>query len=234
MATVFVTGISRGIGLGTARQYLSSGNRVIGTVRKPNEAVKALQSEFGDSLELVTLDVRDRKAVDAAAREIEAKHEAIDIVICNAGVNPAAGLSEIVSLPDLDDEAMLDTFDVNVVGPLRIARAFYPLLAKGTHPKLVVISSGVGSLERTGNGTLVPYSISKTAVNMLWRRLHFLLEDDGIALLALSPGWVKTDMGGAGADITIEESAEGIEKVISGCDRNTHPYQNYQGSAIPW
>lgn len=234
MSTIVITGISRGIGLGIARHYLAMGDNVIGSIRTPCESVDALQSEFSESLELIRMDVRESSAVDAAAKQVTATHSAVDIVICNAGVSHADSPFQVDALPDLRDAPMIDTFDVNVVGPLRVARAFHPLLAKGAYPKLVIITSGFGSLAQTEDGSVIPYCVSKAAVNMLSRRLHFLLEDDGIAVLALSPGWVRTDMGGPDARISTDESAEGIADVIAGYDRNSPPFQNYQGIVIPW
>jgi NAD(P)-dependent dehydrogenase (short-subunit alcohol dehydrogenase family) len=233
VSTVFISGISRGIGLGVARKYLSDGNRVVGSIRSENAAVTELRSDYPDTLTVVKLDAADRASVDAAAAETARTHRGLDLLICSAAVNPSQS-GEVTPLADIRDEEVLQTFDINVLGPLRLVRALHPLLLKGESPKVVIISSGAGSLERTANGAMVPYCVSKAAVNMLARRLHFLLEEDGIAVLALSPGWVKTDMGGPDARITVEESAEGIARVIAGFDRESPPFQDYQGNVVPW
>jgi NAD(P)-dependent dehydrogenase (short-subunit alcohol dehydrogenase family) len=233
VSSVFVSGISRGIGLGVATKYLAEGHSVVGSVRSENADVAKLRSEYPDSLTVVKLDVADRSSVDAAAAEVAGIHAALDLLICSAAVNPSQA-GEVAALAEIRDEDVLTTFDINVVGPLRLVRALHPLLRKGKSPKVVIISSGAGSLERTTNGGMVPYCISKAAVNMLSRRLHFLLEADGIAVLALSPGWVKTDMGGPDARISVEESAEGIARVIAAFERDSTPFQDYQGNTVPW
>ena len=89
-------------------------------------------------------------------------------------------------------------------------------------------------MARTDSGSMLPYCVSKAAVNMLCRRLHFLLQDDGLPVLALSPGWVKTDMGGPNARITTEESARGIAKVIASFTGDSEPFQSHEGEPIPW
>ena len=96
------------------------------------------------------------------------------------------------------------------------------------------MTPGMGSLAQTEDASMIPYSVSKAALNMLSRRLHFLLEGDGIAVLAINPGWVKTDMGGPNAQISTEESARGITNVIAGYDRNGEPFQDYLGNSMPW
>lgn len=202
-------------------------------MRKPAAAVEELASRYGDALQVVRMDVSKRASVDAVAAEVAARAGELDLLICNAGVNPSQA-GEVQDLSQVDDRDMLDTFNVNVVGPLRLVRALLPLLRSISGAKIVVISSGAGSLELTSSGAMIAYCVSKAAVNMLTRRLHFALDRDAIPVLALSPGWVKTDMGGPDAKISVEESADGIVKVIAAYDREAPPFQDYTGKPQPW
>lgn len=233
MSTVFISGISRGIGLGLSKWYLADGHRVIGSIRSETAKIDALSSQYAEALTIVKLDVARKDSVDAAAREVTRSHDALDLLICNAAVNPAQD-GKVEALSDIDDQVVLDTFDVNVLGSLRLVRALESLLRKGQSAKVVVISSGAGSVEMTSNGGMVAYCVSKAALNMLSRRLHFLLSDGDISVLSLSPGWVKTDMGGPNAKISVDESAEGIARVIAAYNNDSPPFQDYTGKPLPW
>ena len=233
MSTVFISGISRGIGLGLASRYLADGHTVVGSIRSENAEVDQLASRYPDTLTVVKLNVARRNSVDAAARQVAGAHDALDLLICSAAVNPAQA-GDIKALADIDDQEILDTFDVNVLGPLRLVRALEPLLRKGQSAKVVMISSGAGSIETTTQGGMVAYCVSKAALNMLSRRLHYLLSNGNIPVLALSPGWVKTDMGGPNAKISVKESAEGVARVIAAYNGDGAPFQDYTGKALPW
>ena len=101
---VLVTGISRGIGFGIAGHYLSAGDTVIGSVRGSNEAVETLKSTYAETLDVITVDVRESDQVESAAKEVAARHEALDLIICSAAVNPAGRPFEVNALRDLGDE----------------------------------------------------------------------------------------------------------------------------------
>ena len=166
MSTVIITGISRGIGLGLAARYLERGESVVGTVRAANDAVAALQREYGDKLFVATADVTDAHALNEAARTVRERIPAADVLVCNAAINPEhAGRTATVG--DLSDDHLSATLDVNVVGVQRTVRAFHPLLAAADGAKIAVISSGAGSIAGTANGAMISYCVSKAALNML-------------------------------------------------------------------
>jgi NAD(P)-dependent dehydrogenase (short-subunit alcohol dehydrogenase family) len=243
MKTICISGVSRGIGKGLATRYLEDGHRVLGSVRRPeNPAAHDLAEHYSDRFVPLVMDVRDSSTVADAARAAASVVDAIDLLICCAGVNmefpgglhqgePQYGLKP---LADIDDVTMMKTFEVNVVGVLRTVRAFHHLLVAGSEPKLVIISSVGGSISAATDGGMAAYRVSKTAVNMLSRRLHFLLKEDGIPVLAIHPGWVQTDMGGPKADITIETSVKGIAEVVAAYKEGDAPYQDYRGKPLSW
>lgn len=233
MTTVFIAGISRGIGLALAQRYLSQGVAVIGSVRTPSEEVNTLKSRFPGALDVVTIDVTCRTAVEAVARDLRQAERVIDVLICNAGVNPTK-VGEITMLQEISDDDMQCTLDVNVIGPLRIVRAFQPLMLGSGVRKIAIVSSYVGSIGRTDSGAMIAYCVSKAAVNMLGRRLHFLLGEDDFKLLLVHPGWVRTDMGGHQAPVSTEESARGIARILSGFQRDSPQFQDYEGNPIDW
>ena len=233
MSTVIITGISRGIGLGLAARYLERGESVVGTVRAANDAVAALQREYGDKLFVATADVTDAHALNEAARTVRERIPAADVLVCNAAINPEhAGRTATVG--DLSDDHLSATLDVNVVGVQRTVRAFHPLLAAADGAKIAVISSGAGSIAGTANGAMISYCVSKAALNMLSRRLSFLLAGDGIQVFAISPGWVKTDMGGANAQITVEESTALILQRIAEHAPDDAPFISHTGNPVNW
>ena len=233
MSTVIITGISRGIGLGLAARYLERGESVVGTVRAANDAVAALQREYGDKLFVATADVTDAHALNEAARTVRERIPAADVLVCNAAINPEhAGRTATVG--DLSDDHLSATLDVNVVGVQRTVRAFHPLLAAADGAKIAVISSGAGSIAGTANGAMISYCVSKAALNMLSRRLSFLLAGDGIQVFAISPGWVKTDMGGANAQITVEESTALILQRIAEHGPDDAPFISHTDNPVNW
>ncbi len=232
MKRILITGVSRGLGNGLARQYLSKGNRVFGSCRDPrDEGVRNLADEFGERFEPLLFDVRDEDTIREAAEKTARGTDGIDILINNAGIapeEPGTGPTEVSP-----DQIAL-AFDVNVLGPVRVLTAFYPLLRKGREPKAVMISSTAGSMGLTRGGRSIPYCVSKASLNMLTLLLHFRLKEQDIPIAAIHPGWVRTDMGGQGASIPPEESAEALMNLIDGLTVNSPVYMDYRGEELPW
>ena len=233
MGTVIITGISLGIGLGLAARYLERGDTVVGTVRAANTAVADLRRAYGDKLMVATADVTDAHALEQAARTVRERVSAAQVLVCNAAINPATA-GQTTFIGDLPDEDLSATLDVNVVGVQRTIRAFHPLLAAAGGAKIAVISSGAGSIAGTVNGSMIPYCVSKAALNMLSHRLSFLLAGDGIDVFAISPGWVKTDMGGADARITVEESTSLLVQRIAEHGPEDPPFIDHTGNPLNW
>ena len=223
MPTVLITGAARGLGLDFTRQYAAKGWKVHACARKP----EGLQLLKGD-IHRHKLEVTDYKAVSALAAEL--KGEAIDVLICNAGI---AG-REATVLGSIDPDTWRQTFEVNALAPLKMAEAFVEHVARSQDRKLIAISSRLGSIAMADNGRYA-YRASKTALNMEWKGLSIDLRGRGVICTVLHPGWVQTDMGGGSAPLTTDQSVPAMIKVIDGLSpKDNGRFINYDGSEIPW
>ena len=220
MALALVIGASRGIGLELVRQYLADGWRVIATARK-KEDVDMLAAMGAEAHKL---DVTNVEAVAGLGWKLDGEEP--DVAILNAGIyGPRSEGFPMQS----DFDAVMHT---NVLAAMRLLPIIAPLVS-AAHGKLAVMSSRMGSLsERNGSsGSL--YRASKAALNsVLIDTAH---QNPGATCVALHPGWVRTDMGGAGATLAVEDSARGIRRVLSELPASEHPvYRDYDGSPIGW
>ncbi|MGA7675208.1 MAG: SDR family oxidoreductase [Rhizomicrobium sp.] len=224
MTTILVTGANRGIGLEFVRQYAADGMRVIACCRTPAEA-----KELGAlDVRVMELDVGDAQSAAKLAQALGG--EAIDILINNAGVFGP----EKQGASDRDYEGFSDTFRINSIGPLIVSQALKDNLLAGHDKKLVVLTSRMGSIAEHGGDSLA-YRASKAAVNSIMRGLAHDWAGDGILVAILHPGWVKTDMGGAGATITPQQSVFGLRTRIAELSaRTSGRYLDYQGKEIAW
>jgi NAD(P)-dependent dehydrogenase (short-subunit alcohol dehydrogenase family) len=192
-----LTGAARGLGLDFTKQYAARGWKIHACARKP-DGLKGIKGDIHHH----PLEVTDYKAVKALSRKLGG--EAIDVLICNAGV--AGGrLDGGQSLGTFDADEMRRVFEINTLAPLMMAEAFVEQVARSQHKKLVAITSILGSLANN-NGGRYAYRASKTALNMEWNCLAQDLGSRGIICVALHPSWVQTDMGGPGAPLTIAQS----------------------------
>ena len=222
--TVLVTGANRGIGLEMVKQMKARGLNVIGTARKPAEA----QDLRATGARVEQLDVTDAASLAALASRLDGV--AIDMLVNNAGV----GGQPPVSFRDTDFAAIDWTFAVNSIGPMRVTQALLKNLEAGRHKTIIQISSVMGSIERNRGG-YYGYRASKAALNMMNKSLALELGQEGFICVALHPGWVKTRMGGPGAEITVEDSVSGLLDVIAGLGPEDNGlFYDYQGEAIPW
>lgn len=223
MATVLITGANRGIGLELARQYAAAGETVIRTMRGADKADGAL----GEAL---PLDVTSDASAAALADLLEGRP--IDLLINNAGVigpDPAHQSSASMDFP-----GFLSTLDANVLGPLRVTQALLPNLRAAGGAKVAVISSRMGQISTSQSGFLA-YRASKASVNMVFKCLSIDLAGEGISVAMLHPGWVRTDMGGPGADLDPADSAAGIRKVLADLSiATTGRFTAYDGEALAW
>jgi NAD(P)-dependent dehydrogenase (short-subunit alcohol dehydrogenase family) len=230
MANVLITGANRGIGLELARTYAKAGDRVLAFCRSPNDAkaLNALAAASGGKVTVHAMDVGDGASITAAAKALG--DTPIDILINNAGVmggNPQ-------TLQSIDFEAWLDALKVMTIGPFRVVQAFLPNLKKAAAPKVMTVTSQLGASTWPFGGTYA-YSSAKAGVNKVMQTLALDLKGDNIAVSMIHPGWVKTDMGGPNADITPEESASGIHKVIAGLGMGqTGKFFKWNGDIHPW
>ena len=239
MQRILITGAGRGIGLELARQYAARGDRVLAGCRDIERApeLRALIDGHRGQVSVLPLEVTDVASLTAAVRQAYQEVDGLDILINNAAINPD---DATVDGPDgqrlLDDTRTLEVFNVNVVAPVRVAQAFTSLLTHGTAPRVVNISSGAGSLTyATDGGDGYIYAASKAALNMMTRTYAWTVRDQGITAVMIDPGWVKTDMGGAGADLEPEESARGLLTVIDGLiPKDAGRFLRYDGAEVPW
>ena len=215
---VLITGASRGIGLGLAERFMRGGYEVVAGARKPSPALTRL------GCRVVPLEVTDEGSVSAAARELRS----LDVLINNAGVSLDRGRA----FEDLPLDAVLDTILTNSVAPMRVTRAFLPLLKKSERPVVVQLTSALGSISGAGGG-YYGYRMSKAALNMFHKA--FSADYPGIISLAVHPGWVKTDMGGEEAPVEVPQSADGIFALVEKArQRDSGGFFDYQGKTLPW
>ncbi len=223
MSTVLITGAARGLGLEFVKQYAAKGWKVHACARSP----ESLKEVTGD-IHLHKLEVTDYGAVKALASEL--KGEAIDVLVCNAGVSG----SEAGELGRIDPKVWRDTFEVNALAPLMMAEAFVEQVAASKDRKLIAISSRLGSITHN-DGARYAYRASKTALNMEWQSLSKDTAAKGLICVVLHPGWVQTDMGGQAATLTIAQSVPSMVKVIDGLKpADNGRFLNYDGTELPW
>ena len=221
MGVYFITGCGRGIGLALARHLLHRGERVIGSLRAGPPPVQH------ERFRTVTFDVRDQTGIVAAAAGIG---EPIDVLVNNAGM--AGERTGRASEADVEDFA--EVLDVNVLGPLRVTRAFLPLLRRSKHPKVMTLSSQLGSMVFPGTDH-VAYCTSKAALNRLMQAVAADLRKDGIPLVIAHPGWVRTDMGGPSAPVSPEESAAGLANLLDNLTiETTGRFMDWDGAERAW
>ena len=237
MSTTYalVTGANRGLGLEFVRQLLGQGRRVVATCRQPGRAtaLNALAGEHPGRLRVLPLDVAEARSRDEMVRELPllAGDDApvrIDLLLNNAGVLHSGERFGNVSAVNLDD-----SLRTNAIGPYLLVQALAPLLADGA--RIANLSSQLGSIGGAARFGTLSYAMSKAAQNMATVQLAHALAPRGIVVVALHPGWVQTEMGGAGAQVTPEESARGLLEVIAGLgDGDTGHFLDWQGNTLPW
>lgn len=245
MQNIFITGASRGLGLEFTRRFLERGDRVFASCRKLHEAgyLQALKSAFPTLLSIIKLDVSDPNSILDAFAVLNSKVKGLDLLINNAGVyigrrgSPKKAKVEITGdhLGSLDFDEGVNVFRINTIGPIILSQQFLPLLRNGNEPKIVSITSGYGSISGNNWGSPYHYSASKAALNMYMKSLAVDLKPQGIIVGVISPGWVQTEMGGAGAPLKAIESVDGLIKVIDALTLNqTGTFFDYQGQLLDW
>jgi NAD(P)-dependent dehydrogenase (short-subunit alcohol dehydrogenase family) len=226
MSTVLITGASRGLGLEFTKLYAARGDRVLACARTP-DALARLEGDIHPH----RLEVTDYEAVKALARKLDG--EAIDILICNAGIGGERG-SNAQDLGTFDPVLWRQIFEVNTLAPLMMAEAFAGHVARSRERKLIAITSILGSLA-SNNGGRYFYRASKTALNMEWSCLAHELGPRGIICVALHPGWVQTDMGGPAAPLSIDQSVPAMVRTIAGFKPSDNGrFIQYDGGELPW
>lgn len=216
--TILITGANRGIGLEFARQYSGDGWDVIATARHSSDELDSLK------VRIETVDLSDAAAVAAFPQKIDGP---LDLLIANAGTNHP------MNTDGADNgRAWESMMMINAIAPYQLGKALLPRMTGGG--KMIALSSGMGSIAENSGGW-VPYRTSKAALNMAWSCLALEAKPRGIPCVLFSPGWVKTRMGGAGAEITAEQSVSAMRRLI---DRlaieDTGKFLRRSGNEIEW
>lgn len=223
--SALIIGASRGLGLGLTRELLHRGWHVTATVRTAGKDMGL--EEFHGQVSLDTLDINSPRAVEAFVARV--KSQIFDVVFINAGIGgPEGKTAETVT-----EEEMTHLFMTNAISPVRLAYKLLPTVKPGTGI-LAFMTSILGSVTLGSRGFAPLYSASKSALNQLTRAFATELKED-ITILSMHPGWVKTDMGGPGADIDIATSVKGMADVLEAkAGSGKHEYLDYRGQTIPW
>lgn len=233
MKKILVTGASRGIGLELCRQLLEENHQVIGTYREEKSAVPLFGlAEEAAQLDLVCLDVNSTESINHAFQAIKQKFSSLDQVFNNAGILDWSSLSEVTV------EAFRNIYETNVIGVFQVSREARMLLQNGKDPLIVNLSSRLGSITLRGNtqlGGAIAYQCSKTALNMLTKQTSIDYQEYGIRVISMSPGWVKTDMGGADAKYEVSESVRLLLSRVKELPTKTSGvFLGEDGESIPW
>ena len=221
--TVLITGGHRGLGAALASRFAADGFRVIAAGRRETSAIAGVEA--------LPLDLGDEASIRAAALKLEGRP--IDILVHNAAIRGATeGLDAVTT------EDFIETMRVNALAPLLLTRALIPQIRAGRRKVIAMISSRAGSNSEghvdNPDGDYA-YRCSKAALNMATTKLAADLKPEGIAVPAFHPGWVRTDMGGDEADLTVEESAEGLKRLIETADlTETARFRTHDGRPVGW
>ena len=206
-----VTGGNRGIGFEICRQLARTGLQVVLTGRDPARAEEASRLLRGEGLDVAahSLDVTKDESVAGLEQTVRDRYGRIDVLVNNAGisVDQMRGIRSILDGPVID--ALRETRETNLVGPLRLCRALVPFMKQAGYGRVVNVSSQLGSLSSMGTG-YETYRITKSALNAVTRILAAELQGTGVLVNSACPGWVRTDMGGPGAPRTPEQGADTI------------------------
>jgi len=234
MSTVLITGANRGLGLEFARQYAGDDWDVVATSRSPDksEELQQLQKK-NKKISLQALDVTSDQSVKQLAETLGGKP--VDLLVLNSAIYTRNGSK----LGELNFAGWRESFETNVLGAIRVAEALIENVAASNRKQIVAISSGMGSLQALRStidfGIAYQYRTSKAALNMTMSILAKELEPRGISVMIFSPGWVQTDMGGANAALTPEQSITGMRKVLEGNPMElTGKFLGYDGATWPW
>jgi NAD(P)-dependent dehydrogenase (short-subunit alcohol dehydrogenase family) len=232
-----ISGASRGIGLEFVRQLLARGETVVAGARVPSAAnqLNALGKEAGNRLRIHQLDVTDPNSIRAFSMAVN--EEPIDVLINNAGLS-----GKWVAFQEIDYEDMAQVMQTNALGPMRLSAAMLPALLRSPTRKIVNLTTRMASMADNNTtgvygfaGGAYPYRMSKAALHAGMRTLAVDYRDHGLIAVVLSPGWVQTDMGSKMAPMRVEESVQGMLRVIDGLTLESNGgFFDFQGRECPW
>ncbi len=237
MQNVLITGTGREMALGFnfVLRYLENGDHVIATIRRPSSALEQLKAQYPDTLDVLTMDIGSTESVAAAAEEAAKLVPHLDLIINNA-VACSPDINK--QLEDCDLDAILPAFNVAAVGPLRVIKAFLPLLKKAEGTSLIVnISSEAGSIGKCFRTDYIDYGMAKAALNMATKTLHNKFAGDpSINIICVHPGWVRTCEGNAAAPFGSYEQAETLRLMFEQKrhDKEGPIFVIWNGEEYPW
>ena len=230
MKTVLITGANKGIGHEVARQLAAKGFHVFVGARNARAGSKATEeiAKRCGKATFLEMDVADNDSVTTAAREFSNIEDRLDVLVNNAGIIVDGDSASL----EISDELFRDTLETNTLGPLRVTRAFEPLLRKSEAPRVINVSSGGGQLTGGADGWAPGYCISKTALNGVTVQLAAALPK--FAVNSVCPGWVRTEMGGKNATRSVEEGADTIVWLASDAPQDLTGKFLRDRKEIPW
>ena len=233
MKSVLISGANRGLGYSLSEHFLQAGYQVFAGIRQSGASLDALAVRYPGLLTCLQLDVTQMEQIRAARQQVTELTEGLDILINNAGVHLDSKQTVLEEI-DLEDTRWSTTIDVNSFGPLRVTQQMLPLMEKGTRKLIINVSSEAGSIADAWRKQEFAYCMSKAALNMQTRLLHNYLQPRGFMVLAVHPGWIRSDMGGPEADISPDEAAAGIFALAEREEPGAEIYLDYQGRALRW
>jgi NAD(P)-dependent dehydrogenase (short-subunit alcohol dehydrogenase family) len=225
---VLIIGASRGLGLAMATEYLGRGARVVGTVRSDSPTpLRDARGSTGDRVQIERVDINDPVQVTALRERLHLN--TFDLLVVNAGVTN--GPEETIA--NVTTEEFVRLMVTNALSPMRVVETLADLVTPtGT---IAVMSSGQGSVANNERGGFEIYRASKSALNQLMRSYAARHREEPRTLLLLAPGWVKTDLGGPSAQLTIEESIPSLVTTVDAqAGRPGLQYLDYRGHTVAW
>jgi len=232
MNRILITGANRGLGLELVRLCAARGNRVFAGCRSPEQAaeLKDLSTRLRGQVDILPLEITDATSLDRCVQQVRSEVDALDMLINNAAIN-----AEGETLRTFNAEKAAQQWTVNAVGQVLVTQRFIDLLKAGTDPKIINITSEAGSISTMNHFRGYYYFGSKAAMNMFSRCMAWDPDAAGIITIALHPGWVRTDMGGSDAYLSVTESAEGILNVIADLTpEDNGKFYRWDGKEYPW
>ncbi|KAG8231264.1 hypothetical protein J437_LFUL011118 [Ladona fulva] len=247
MKSILITGCNRGIGLELVKQLVFHKNAppfILATVRQPEKAKELNDlAQKNRNVHILKIDLKDLNAYKEFSNDVSniLGGEGLNVLINNAGIS-----AKFTRLNLVKAEQLQEHFLVNTIAPLMLTKALMPLIKKAAASNssvppsvsrgvIVNMSSILGSIASNTTGGLYPYRTSKSALNAATRSIGVEVKDDGIIAISLHPGWVKTDMGGSNAPLTVEQSVSDIIKTLFSLEaKHNGQFIQHDGKDLPW
>jgi NAD(P)-dependent dehydrogenase (short-subunit alcohol dehydrogenase family) len=228
---VLISGSNRGIGLAFVQQYLEFDAHIFATCRDPQnaDALQQLQKQYPTKISILKLEITDTSNVAQVVKSISKQTRKIDVLINNAAIQSKQDVFGKLSLDE-----MTEVFRVNVAASVYLAQQAMPLIEKSEGGKIINISSTMGSIGLSSGGS-ISYSASKTAINMFSKSMAVATKEQGAIVVALDPGWNRTDMGSDAAPLDPNDSTKDMIALINAFTmEDSGKYYRYSGEELPW